>query len=88
MEPRNVTHRTGLGAALLASGRPADALVALDAAVAIDPDAARAHANRAAALEALGRLPEAVLAALEALEHDPDLALAHQVRARIKDRLG
>lgn len=52
-----------LGVALQSQGRYAEALEALDRAIALFPEAAEAHNNRAVALKNLGRLDEALVAA-------------------------
>ena len=61
---------TNLGAALVAAGRPADALPPLARALALDPADYSALRNRALAFLALGRAPEAaaIFAALPARE--------------------
>ena len=63
-----------LGVLALQTGHPADALRALDAALAADPRPALVHANRANALLALNRPAEAEAACREALRRKPTAA--------------
>jgi len=55
------------------TGRPAEAVTALDSSLRLQPDNARAHNNRGSALQMLGRLDEAEQAFRRALELAPDL---------------
>ncbi|GIF14569.1 tetratricopeptide repeat protein [Actinoplanes teichomyceticus] len=71
-----------LAAVLRLRGRPGDALAAADAAVAVVPGAAGAHAERAENLIALARTAEAVAAATEAVRLRPAEPQAHRVLAR------
>lgn len=65
------------GIALQQRGELDAAVRAFDAALALDPSWAIAHANRGTALEALGRREEALAAFERAIELDPGLVLAH-----------
>ena len=78
--------RNGLGVALRAAGRPADALVQFDLAVSADPDLAEAHVNRGEALSALGFPMEAEAAFADAFRIDPDQVPGRIDRARLLAR--
>jgi tetratricopeptide (TPR) repeat protein len=69
--------RLRLAEALLASGDPAQALQAADAAASLDPEIAEAWFLRGTALNALGRWPEAEQALRAAIRRAPDHAEAH-----------
>ncbi|WP_203827008.1 tetratricopeptide repeat protein [Actinoplanes palleronii] len=71
-----------LAAVLRVAGRPADALVAADAAVAAEPGWAGAHAERAENLIALSRAAAAVASAGEAVRLRPAEPEVHRVLAR------
>src|ERR1700722_9298293 len=68
------------GNALLALGRPGDALAAYDQALALGPGNAIAHMDRGTALEALGRREDALAAYDQALALDPGNAITHMDR--------
>lgn len=59
LRPDNAQYHGNLGLALVADGRPQDAMVSYDAAIAMEPGFAEAHANRGTALGKLGRWEEA-----------------------------
>jgi hypothetical protein len=65
------------GATLRALGRPAEALASYGRAVALKPDNAGAHFNRANTLRQLGRIEEAVAGYGRAIALQPDFAMAH-----------
>ena len=67
--------------ALLAAGRPAEALEAAERHVEAVPASASGHEQRAVALARLGRDPEALAAARRALELDPAAPLAGRIVA-------
>ncbi len=70
------------------AGDPVAALAAFDAALAIDPGHAAAHANRALALRALGRAAEALDALDRALALGLADAMLHNARGEILADLG
>jgi hypothetical protein len=76
------------GIALDHQDRPADALAALDRALALRPDFAKAHAERGLALEALGRHSDARDAFGRAVALDPGYADAHLSHAHALLRTG
>jgi len=69
-------------------GRYEEAISALDRAIQLDPDLARAHRARGATLLGLGRYEEALAAFDRAIELDPDDAWAHYNRACAYSLLG
>jgi len=73
-DPRHPDATHLLGVLDLQRGRPAEALAAIDRALALalGPGRAEFHGNRGVALRALGRLEEAAAAYREALRLDPD----------------
>lgn len=71
------------GNALIASGQFAAAVASYDAAVALQPEHARAFCNRGVALERLSRLDEACASYTRAINIDPADALAHFNRAAL-----
>jgi tetratricopeptide (TPR) repeat protein len=75
---------TDLGACLVSAGRDAEALVALDQALARDPAHRLALYNRVVALLRLGRAQEAVAAWQELLKRHPDDPQLERLRARIE----
>ncbi|NWN13529.1 tetratricopeptide repeat protein, partial [Escherichia coli] len=68
------------GAMFLAKGKPANALRALDDAVALDPANAEAFCRRGNALAGLGQLAAAIASYDHALALDPRCAEAHDRR--------
>ena len=66
------------GEAALGQGRPAEALVAFDAAVAARPGFGEAHYGRGRCFEQLGRVAEAEAAFRKAVARAPKMAEAHQ----------
>ena len=69
MQPDNPDARADLGLALAMTGREAEALTELSAAVRLAPRSARAHAYRGFALSRAGRYAEALQ------EYDASLAI-------------
>ncbi|CAB3808122.1 tetratricopeptide repeat protein [Pararobbsia alpina] len=69
-------------------GRCEDALRVFDQALALFPDDAVLHFNRAVALEGLGRLNDAVQSYERCLELNPSYADAHHNLAILRDSLG
>ena len=76
-EPRHVDAWQYLGILALQTGRNAEAVTALLAAIAIAPAAPALHANLGEAYRRLGRLAEAGAALRRALALKPDFAEAH-----------
>ncbi|MBC7773073.1 MAG: tetratricopeptide repeat protein [Pyrinomonadaceae bacterium] len=74
--PDDFWANTTLGLAI-APDDPTEAIRFFQAALAIRPDAAMAHANVGVSLGAIGRLDEATTRLREAVRLDPSLALAH-----------
>jgi tetratricopeptide (TPR) repeat protein len=68
------------GKLLLRLKRPTAALVACDAALALDPDAAGAHLDRVTALVDLGRFEEVILSCDGALAQGPPSAEMYELR--------
>jgi tetratricopeptide (TPR) repeat protein len=66
-----------LGIALMAQGRPQEAIGHLERALRIEPDYAVAHNNLGNALIQSGRMPEAIEHLEQALRINPDYAEAH-----------
>lgn len=79
---------TGEARRLTAAGQPAEALVRLREALAMDATYAPAYLELAAAREANGDLREAEQVLSMALERLPDLAEAHERRANLRSRRG
>jgi tetratricopeptide (TPR) repeat protein len=73
---------------LLRLARPAEAVEALDAAIALAPDNAELWSNRATSREALVRFDDALSDCDHALALNPRLAAAHACRANVLRRLG
>ena len=71
-DPDNAEAHHLMGVLQLQTAAPAQAIEHLDRAVALAPDVAKYHGNRAAALGALGRRDEAVAAMERAVGLDPD----------------
>ncbi|CAB3808078.1 hypothetical protein LMG28138_06000 [Pararobbsia alpina] len=69
-------------------GRCEDALRVFDQALALFPDDAVLHFNRAVALEGLGRLNDAIQCYERCLELNPSYADAHHNLAILRDSLG
>ena len=65
------------------SGRLAEALTRIDAAISLEADAAAWHATRALVLRDLGRTEDALAAADMAISRDPALEEAHATRATL-----
>ena len=86
--PDSESANNNRGSALLALGRPLDALDAFGKAAAIRPDSADARVNQAAALLAMGRHADAIARYDEALARQPDYLLAHFGRAYADQQLG
>ena len=76
------------GNALLALGRPGDALAAYDQALALGPGNAIAHMDRGTALLTLGRSEDALAAYDQALALSPRYAIAHINRGNALEALG
>ncbi len=83
LNPEARSAHRNLANALIAGGRPSEALDASSIAVEKRPDSASAHVTRGIALLALGRLDEAAESLRRALELDPDHKLAHYNMAEI-----
>jgi len=71
LDPDFMEARTDLGAVYIEANRPEEALEQYDQALALEPNLAVLHSNRAAALVMLGRWVEAEQAARRALQLDP-----------------
>ena len=76
IQPVNSDAAANLGTALLASGRPAEAVAFFERALQLSPAMAEAHFNLAAALRTLGRTDEAAAHQAEAVRLRPDLRAA------------
>jgi tetratricopeptide (TPR) repeat protein len=70
--PHHARARIGLGAALLAAGRPQEAVAALDEALRLEPENAFAHMNLGVAYAALEELDRAIPHLEAAVEHLED----------------
>jgi tetratricopeptide (TPR) repeat protein len=77
-----------LAEALLALGRPADALPQSERAISLKPDFAEAHDNRGVALIGLGRPDEALASLDQAIALNPALAQVHANRGVACEALG
>jgi tetratricopeptide (TPR) repeat protein len=75
--PASARVRASLGDALLAAGRPAEALPRFDEALRLDPENVQTLDSEAAALDALHRPAEAIAAYGRALELRPQFPRAH-----------
>ncbi len=75
--PASATVHEFLGHALLASGRPGDAVTSLERALTLDPGRAEVRANLASALVGVGRFREAAEQALVAIRERPELPLSY-----------
>ena len=82
------THTTPAGYRLWSEGRRAEALAAMEAALALRPDFAEAHYNRGVMLQALSRQEEALAAYDRALALKPALAQAWNNRGGALAALG
>jgi superkiller protein 3 len=72
LDPDFMEARTDLGAFHAQANRPEEALEQYDQALALEPNLALLHSNKAAALVMLGRWEEAEQAARRALQLDPE----------------
>lgn len=86
--PQDVAAHAGLGCALNALGRYAEALPEIDRALASEPRRAGWHLDRGNALSALGRTGEALDAYLAAAARNPRWASPHYNAANMLTRLG
>jgi predicted TPR repeat methyltransferase len=77
LAPGNPLVHYRLGLLFGDTGRPAEALGALDTSLRLQPDNARAHNNRGSALQLLGRVVEAERAFQRALDLSPELELPY-----------
>ncbi len=77
-----------LGVLALQCGQPDAALGCIDQAIALRPQGAMYHVNRAAALLALRQLDAALTACQEAMRHKRNLAEAHQLMGHVLSDLG
>ena len=88
MAPDSSLAQANLGVVRLGEGRPDQALVALDRAIALGRGGADVLYRRAAALSDLGRLRESRIAIHQALEQDPALGRAYALLADVEAQLG
>ncbi len=88
LNPQARSAHRNLAVALLAAGRPAEALAASLVAVEQRPGSARAHNTHGEAFLALDRLDEAEGSFRRALELDPSQKRAHLNMAEIRNRQG
>ena len=77
IEPRLFAAQMNLGLALLARGRPVEAVAAFENAIGLQPGSAEAHSNLGQCLSDAGRFAEADAACRQALALNPALAEAH-----------
>ena len=77
-----------VAAGLVRAGRHGEAVAVADRAIALQPDLAGAHVNRALALSAAGQPEEAMAAAERAARLDPDLSAAWRTWGALAARLG
>ncbi|MDE1977339.1 MAG: tetratricopeptide repeat protein [Elusimicrobia bacterium] len=77
LNPNSDVAYDGLGLALAAEGKPAQAAAQYEAALAINPGYAKAHNNLGDALAAQGQTARAVAEYQDAIRLDPGLAQAH-----------
>jgi protein O-mannosyl-transferase len=77
LDPEHPLASRKLGVALLAVGRPADALPRLEKAVRLDPNSAGAHYELGNALAQLNRTADAAAHYTESLRLEPDHAIVH-----------
>src|SRR5262249_13974781 len=75
--PNYAEAHTNLGNALLAKGRPDDAIACYRRAIELDPKLAQAHGNLGSALSVKGRLDEAIRCFRRAIELDPNFPEPH-----------
>ena len=75
LAPSNPLIHYRLGLLFNNTGRPAEALEALDTSLSLQPDNARAHNNRGSALQLLGRASEAEKAFQRSLDLSPDVQI-------------
>lgn len=87
-EPQDAALLVELSAVLLDAGRPADGLPAADAAVALAPEAERAHRLRALLLARLGRHVEATHAAYASVSLAPEEPYAALAYATVLQQAG
>jgi tetratricopeptide (TPR) repeat protein len=86
--PDNWRAYNALANVLFEQQRLTDGLVALEAALQINPREARLHNGQANVLSALGRLPEAAKAGMRAVELDPAYAEGHSSLALVLLKAG
>ncbi|HEU4383657.1 MAG TPA: tetratricopeptide repeat protein [Anaeromyxobacteraceae bacterium] len=79
--PRSAAAHEHLGYALIAAGRPAEAILSLSRALEIDPGRRDARTNLASALAAGGRLDEAIAQVQGVLAERPQKPEAHAILA-------
>lgn len=88
LAPGHVHAAVNLGALLCEAGESAAALVLLDQAIGLSPDAPALHFNRAIALEDQQREREALSSYRRCVVLDPEFADAHYNAARLCEKLG
>ena len=77
-----------LSEVLRLQGREVEALVAMDAAIALEPAAGSLRWQRGRLLEALGRLPEACASYAEAVAREPERQIAQRMLTKACERAG
>lgn len=87
VEPNNINHAVGFGAALVQAGQYDQAIALLRKLVAIAPDNSTAHANLATALFQLKRYSEAKVEYQWLAGRQPDLAIAYYFLGITHDQL-
>ncbi len=88
LEPNNLSHAVGYGAALVQAKQFESAVVILRRILGIAPENYTAHANLAAALSELGRFSEAITEYNWIIADKPDLAITYFLKAIAHDKLG
>lgn len=88
LEPGYTDASLNLGAMLCEQARWAEALTVFDRALAVAPETALLHYDRAIALEELGRVRDALKSYERCLELAPDFSDAHFNAARLHEQLG
>jgi tetratricopeptide (TPR) repeat protein len=88
VEPNNINHAVGFGAALIQTRQYENAVTILRRILQIAPDNFTAHANLATALFQLKRFNEAKTEYIWLTEKQPDLAIAYYFLAIAHDSLG
>ncbi|MGC1301127.1 MAG: tetratricopeptide repeat protein, partial [Caulobacteraceae bacterium] len=83
IKPDLMAAQMNLGLALLARGRPGDAIAPFETAIAINPNSAECYCNLGQCLADVGRFEEATAACRRSIELNPSLPEAHSTLGNV-----